>query len=214
MKILLEGIDGTLANFDNVFDIHSVKLTDGFCVRARCASFYQGCYEVVTLFKGTKEEADQWMRDFKNAIVNARDSVCIFSVPKKVKPVPDFDGEEFLKTVPLSTACDIEIYNVLADESWEQIRTNAIKSYESLPATLEQEVRKRVLPVHVRALLKYPTSKFYSCYSTAIHRMATVQQIYKRHGVFRLTEDAFNKMDHHIGIDVVDKYNAAVKTYI
>ena len=55
MKILLTGLNGTLVNFDNVFDIHSAKLTDGWRVRARCASFYQDCYETVTLFKGQKK---------------------------------------------------------------------------------------------------------------------------------------------------------------
>ena len=77
MKILLTGLNGTLVNFDNVFDIHSAKLTDGWRVRARCASFYQDCYETVTLFKGTEEECDEWMEKFNRDIVHARDGVCI-----------------------------------------------------------------------------------------------------------------------------------------
>ena len=214
MKILLEGIDGTLANFDNIFSIYPVQINESFHIQARSAETSEGCYEVVTLFKGTEEEAYEWMEKFKKAIVNARESVCIINVPKKVKPVPDFDGEGFLKTVPLGIACDIEIYNVLADKSWEQIRLNALTNRVSLPETLKSEVAKRVMPVHVRALLKYPTSKFSCCYNTAIYRMAKTKEIYDRHGVFRLTKDAWHKMDRHIGINVVDKYNAAVKTYI
>ena len=80
MKILLEGLDGTFVNFDNVFDIYPVELTDGWRVRARCASFYNDSYETVTLFKGTEEEANEWMEKFKDAIVNAPDGVSIISI--------------------------------------------------------------------------------------------------------------------------------------
>ena len=216
MKILLEGLDGTLVNFDNVLDICSVELTDSFHVRARSASFDQGCYEAITLFKGTKEEADEWMDKFKDAIINTRKNVSIISIkiPNKVKPVPNFDFKRFLKEIALGVACDIEIYNVLSDESWEQIRTDAVNQGLSLPETLKEEVKKRVLPVHIQWLLKYPSSEFYSCYSTSIWRMSTVKGIYERHGKFRLTEDAHSKMENHIGFDKIHMYNLAVKEYI
>ena len=80
MKILLEGLDGTLVNFDNVFDIYPVELTDGWRVKARCASFYKDCYETVTLFKGTKEKADEFMEKFKDAIINAQNGINIINV--------------------------------------------------------------------------------------------------------------------------------------
>ena len=89
MKILLEGFDGTLANFDNIFDIHSTQINETFHVRARSVEMSEGCYEVVTLFKGTEEEADEWMKKFKDAIVNARESVCIISIKG---PKSDKDG--------------------------------------------------------------------------------------------------------------------------
>ena len=80
MKILLEGIDGTLVNFDHIFDIHQAQIHEIFYVRARSAETSEGCYEVVTLFEGTKEKADEFMEKFKDAIINAQNGINIINV--------------------------------------------------------------------------------------------------------------------------------------
>ena len=132
-----------------------------------------------------------------------------------------FDVRLYLKGIALGTAIDIEIYNVMTDPSWEKIRDMTIELRQSLPQALKNLVRDRILPIHKKGLLKYPKSNFDFCYSTAIHRMSTILDIYRRDNgitlkddIYRLTKDAQDKMENHLTLDKVNKYNYAVRTVL
>ena len=141
-------------------------------------------------------------------------------VEEKVNPdleLTSFDAKNFLKDIPLKQALDIEIYNVLSDSSWNKIRKESFKNGKSPAAMLRSKVAKRVLPLLNRGLLKYPNSNFNNGYSTAIHRMSTVLCVYHRNEKFsesllyRLTPEANEIIDRHLGFDKINKYNEAVQ---